>query len=147
LWLLPAEAHQLISFGPVGNAGLFSTVEDLARFCQMMLFGSKEEVLHSKSRLWLMHACSYPTFPLHAFGWRMLKSSEALAGDRPQTMSYAAIGHSGWTGQSIWIDPEQDRYVIVLTNRTHQLDYSNNYNHSWSFRGIVGDILLSHLKA
>jgi CubicO group peptidase (beta-lactamase class C family) len=140
-----SDGQARIAGRPVGNAGLFSTAEDLARFCQMMLCGSKKELLHGKSRLWLMHACSYPTFPLHAFGWRMLKCSEAL--DRPQIMSHAAIGHSGWTGQSVWIDPEQDRYVIVLTNRTHQLDHSSNYDRSRSFRGAVGDILLSHLKA
>jgi CubicO group peptidase (beta-lactamase class C family) len=130
---------------PVGNAGLFSTAEDLARFCRMMLSGTKKEVLHDKACSWLMHACNYPTFPPYAFGWRMLKCSEAP--DRPQAMSHAAIGHSGWTGQSLWIDPEQDRYVIVLTNRTHQLHYSSNYDRSRRFRGAVGDIVLSHLKA
>jgi CubicO group peptidase (beta-lactamase class C family) len=34
-------------------------------------------------------------------------------------MSAAAIGHTGFTGTSLWIDPENDIYVVLLTNRVH----------------------------
>ena len=34
-------------------------------------------------------------------------------------MSPAAIGHTGFTGTSLWIDPAQDLYVVLLTNRVH----------------------------
>jgi CubicO group peptidase (beta-lactamase class C family) len=34
-------------------------------------------------------------------------------------MSARAVGHTGFTGTSLWIDPERDRYVVLLTNRVH----------------------------
>jgi CubicO group peptidase (beta-lactamase class C family) len=50
-----------------------------------------------------------------ALGWdTMLPTSSC--GTR---MSASAIGHTGFTGTSLWIDPEQDRYVVLLTNRVH----------------------------
>jgi CubicO group peptidase (beta-lactamase class C family) len=103
---------------PVGNAGLFSTAPDLARFCGMMLGKGKlgdvvvlSQTTHEKMTRNLLA----PPLPARGFCWEMdLRSSH-----RPGRLSPSAYGHSGHTGQSIWIDPEKQVYVIVLTNRNH----------------------------
>jgi CubicO group peptidase (beta-lactamase class C family) len=46
-----------------------------------------------------------------AFGWRV------SAGLNPSALSAATLSHTGFTGQSVWIDPAQGRFVILLTNR------------------------------
>jgi len=56
-----------------------------------------------------------------ALGWdTMLPTSSC--GTR---MSARAFGHTGFTGTSLWVDPEQDVYVVLLTNRVYP-DASNN---------------------
>ena len=100
---------------PIGNAGLFSTATDIARYCSMILCGgesdggrvlSRESIALMKTRL--SPAGCHP----RSFGWNR--------GDdlRPEGFSQETIYHTGWTGQSVYIDPAQDAFVIVLTNRT-----------------------------
>ena len=115
---------------PVGNAGLFSTAPDLAKFCEMMLGKGKRGNVRilSKSTCEKMTRNLLPdTMASQAFCWDMnLKSTH-----RPQRLSKKAYGKSGHTGQSVWIDPVKNVYVIVLTNRNHpRLD-------------MVGDKLIS----
>lgn len=98
---------------PVGNAGLFSTADDLARYCQMILKNGSfdgKQVLSEKVIQLLSHKpdTSSPV----AFGWRV------SAGENPPSLSDLTMSHTGWTGNSIWIDPGQQCFVIVLTNRT-----------------------------
>ncbi len=103
---------------PVGNAGLFSTAADLARFCQMMLGGGQlgdVRILSERSHAWMTRNLLAAPLPARGFCWDMdLRTSH-----RPKRLSEKAYGHSGHTGQSIWIDPEKMVYVIVLTNRDH----------------------------
>ncbi len=100
----------------IGNAGLFSTAADLERFCQMMLGrGERKGVRILSEATW--KELVTPRFEVspHAFLWQ---TGRSLA-HRPEGLTEQAFGHSGWTGQSIWIDPGQDLYLIVLTNRVH----------------------------
>lgn len=97
---------------PTGNAGIFSTADDLALFCRMML-NRGNGILSPEAYKELTTDCmpaavAHP----HAVGWDMMEEF------RPSGMSAATIYHSGWTGQTVWIDPEKQLYVIVLTNRT-----------------------------
>ncbi|MFK7987732.1 MAG: serine hydrolase [Sandaracinaceae bacterium] len=93
--------------GLAGNAGLFSTGDDLARFAEAMLAGG-EPVL-TRETLTAMTAPSPLTRGRRALGWDL--------GRAP--MSGRAFGHGGYTGTSFWIDPGTDLYVILLTNRVH----------------------------
>jgi len=56
-----------------------------------------------------------PAFSSRALGWDT-PSENSSAGSR---LSPRAFGHTGFTGTSIWIDPTQDLFVILLTNRVH----------------------------
>jgi CubicO group peptidase (beta-lactamase class C family) len=131
---------------PVGNAGMFTTAADLARFCQTILNGGMaggRRVFGEKSLRWLLQPCSPAGLPRRSFGWDMRTHEESPC--RPTRMSPETIGHSGWTGQSVWIDPERGCFTVVLTNRTHQPGMANNYTLSKHFRSRVADLLISDL--
>lgn len=106
---------------PIGNAGLFSTADDLAKFCRMMLANGrygKNQLLSERA----MQALSIRTDTCSpvALGWFVDKKYN------PPSLSEATLSHTGWTGNSIWIDPIQQCFVIVLTNRTGDHDRAMN---------------------
>jgi serine-type D-Ala-D-Ala carboxypeptidase len=100
--------------GVAGNAGLFSTAGDLAAFAQIMLDGGAA----GSTRLFADSIVREFTKP--GPGWRGL-GWQTCPGDGScgQYLSTRAFGHTGFTGTSMWIDPERDLVVIVLTNWLH----------------------------
>ncbi|MFQ5348870.1 MAG: exo-beta-N-acetylmuramidase NamZ domain-containing protein, partial [Thermoanaerobaculia bacterium] len=105
--------------GIAPHAGLFGTAGDLARFAQMMLNGGVLEHRRIVSRRIVESFTRRVGLPgsSRALGWDT-KSAEGYssAGTR---FSPASFGHTGFTGTSIWIDPERQLFVILLTNRVH----------------------------
>jgi beta-glucosidase-like glycosyl hydrolase/CubicO group peptidase (beta-lactamase class C family) len=120
--------------GIAGHAGLFSTAVDLSAFARMMLNGGHlpacepgEEggepcpARRSESR------SIVPAEMVELFTRRHDdSSSRALGWDTPSERSSggdyltsSAFGHTGYTGTSIWLDPELDLWVVLLTNRVH----------------------------
>ena len=100
--------------GVAGNAGLFSTASDLAVFAQLMLDGG----VAGSTRLFADSIAREFTKP--GPGWRGL-GWQTCPGDGScgHYLSTRAFGHTGFTGTSMWIDPERDLVVIVLTNWIH----------------------------
>lgn len=102
--------------GVAGHAGLFSTVADLSIFSRMMLNEGE-----------LNGVRIFKPETIKQFTTRIDKSSSRCLGwDSPDGESSGGIylsphsyGHTGYTGTSIWIDPENDVYVILLTNAVH----------------------------
>jgi len=130
---------------PVGNAGLFSTAADLARFCQMMLGEGQlgdVRILSKRSHARMTRNLLGVPLPARGFCWDMdLRTSH-----RPKRLSEKAYGHSGRTGQSIWIDPEKMVYVIVLTNRNHpQMVGGVRKAEQYRARGRIADAALESL--
>jgi len=110
------RAHRL--GGVAGNAGVFSTGDDVARFARMLLGGGEldgKRVLSEASvkRFTLPRAVPGAT---RALGWDVASGFSAARGHR---LSERAYGHGGSTGTSLWIDPEQDLFVVFLSNRNH----------------------------
>jgi len=108
--------------GISGNAGLFSTADDLAIFAQMML--NKGEFKGTRILSPLAVERMTEIFPLlnssgRGFGWDVNTDYSTVRGD---LFGYKSYGHSGYTGTSIWIDPETQTVVIFLTNRVHPED-------------------------
>jgi uncharacterized protein YbbC (DUF1343 family)/CubicO group peptidase (beta-lactamase class C family) len=106
--------------GVAGNAGLFSTAGDLARFAQMMLRGgtlAHARILSADSIAQL----AAPAGPLDAHPWRGLgwALGPPLTANRDRLPPIGSIGHTGYTGTGIWIDFVSQRFVIVLTNRVY----------------------------
>jgi serine-type D-Ala-D-Ala carboxypeptidase len=101
--------------GVAGHAGLFATASDLAIFARMMLGGG----IYNGTRI--VSDSTVALFTRRAMGTRAL-GWESCAGGAScgQHMGERGFGHTGFTGTSIWIDPDRDIFVIVLTNRIHQ---------------------------
>jgi len=106
------------SFGGVtGHAGLFSTTNDLAIFAQMMLNSGvyNRTRVFKDSTVELFTSIVDSTFSSHCLGWDS-PSGNASGG---VYLSNESFGHTGFTGTSMWIDPENDIFVILLTNTVH----------------------------
>ena len=116
---LRGEVHDENAFvlgGVAGHAGLFSTASDLAIFAQMMLNGGQLNGVRivSDSTVALFTART-PSRGTRALGWDTC-GQEGSCGNY---LGPRAYGHTGFTGTSMWIDPDRDLFVILLTNRVH----------------------------
>ena len=116
---LRGEVHDENAFamgGVAGHAGLFSTASDLAVFAQMMLNGGhiNGTRIVSDSTVALFTART-PSRGTRALGWDTCGHD----GSCGKHLSQRAYGHTGYTGTSMWIDPDRDLFVILLTNRVH----------------------------
>lgn len=105
--------------GVAGNAGLFSTADDLARFARMLLAGGRLDGVRLLTADPVAQLPVPATRPeqgtLRALGWKV---ELPFAQNRASLLPYGAIGHTGYSGVGLWLDPSADTYVIVLTNRT-----------------------------
>jgi CubicO group peptidase (beta-lactamase class C family) len=118
--LLQGEVHDENAWalgGVAPHAGLFGTAPDAARFAQMMLNGGVLEHHRLVSR---------ETLERFVTRAGVGESSRALGWDTPSPNSSAgsfssarSFGHTGFTGTSMWIDPERKMFVILLSNRVH----------------------------
>jgi uncharacterized protein YbbC (DUF1343 family)/CubicO group peptidase (beta-lactamase class C family) len=106
--------------GVAGHAGLFSTADDLARFCQMMLNGGELEDVRLFGPLTVAKFTEPQTPPdqpiLRGLGWDI---DSPFSGNRGELFPIGSYGHTGFTGTSLWIDPLTQTYVILLANSVH----------------------------
>lgn len=109
--------------GIAGHAGLFSTASDLNRFASMILNKGKyngRQILNENVIFQMTSPYFYQNGRIvRGLGWDINSPFSSPRGNHFSDMSF---GHTGYSGSSIWIDPEQDLYVILLTIR---LDYKN----------------------
>jgi CubicO group peptidase (beta-lactamase class C family) len=99
--------------GVAGHAGLFSTTADLERFAKMMLNEGEDLLRPETVRLFTKRHDERST---RGLGWDTKSPSGSSAGTKFGPRSY---GHTGYTGTSMWIDPDSRTYAILLTNRVH----------------------------
>lgn len=109
--------------GAAGHAGLFSTAADTFVLAQQFLPESSK--LLTRQTCTLFRTNMTPGLEeSRSLAWQLAETSESTAGlDLPRD----SFGHNGFTGTCLWIDPEQQRVFILLTNRTHarQLPFAN----------------------
>jgi len=114
---LKGEVHDENAYalgGVAGHAGLFSTAADLSIFAQMMLNGG------SFNGVRILSDTTVALFTHRAAGTRALGWDTADGdGGSGKFLDSRAYGHTGYTGTSIWIDPERQMFVLLLTNRVH----------------------------
>ncbi len=105
---------RVMNCGISGNAGCFSTAEDLARLAQYLLVNQDNELvkLFTTAPDSLSYAHRTP-------GWALPKEGMTYLGTNPAVGTY---GHTGYTGTSIAISPMQHCALIILTNRVHPYD-------------------------
>ncbi|HWW16564.1 MAG TPA: exo-beta-N-acetylmuramidase NamZ domain-containing protein [Candidatus Dormibacteraeota bacterium] len=102
--------------GVAGHAGVFSTVDDLAKFAQAMLDGG-DGILSALSVEKMTQPEQPPAAPvLRGFGWDI---DSPFSSNRGDLLPVGGYGHTGFTGTSMWIDPTTQTYIILLTNAVH----------------------------
>src|SRR3989440_3182434 len=120
---LRGQVHDPTSFrmgGVAGHAGLFSTADDLAIYCQMILNGG----IYNGTRVLSPLSVATMTRPravgedgaARGLGWDIATSFSSNKGD---LFPLGSFGHTGFTGTSIWIDPATETFVVFLSNRVH----------------------------
>lgn len=137
--------------GVSGNAGLFATARDLARFAQFLLrkgIGpTGDHLVRSETvREFTTRAVYFGAGEARALGWQALPTGERVssAGTRFGPHSY---GHTGWTGTSLWVDPDRDVFVILLTNRADAPRSRRSFTRVKRVRGLLADAAVGAVDA
>lgn len=104
--------------GVAGHAGMFSTAADLARLCRMLvnegeLDGRRVLRASTVKQMWTRSADGNGS---RALGWDV---GSVYASTMAPFFPIGAVGHTGFTGTAVWIDPASRSYMILLTNRVH----------------------------
>lgn len=104
--------------GVAGHAGVFGTADDLALFAQMLLNGGELKGQRVLSPLAVQRLLTPVVIgkQSRALGWDMDTPYSAPKGD---LMPQGSFGHTGFTGTSLWIEPDSGTYLILLSNRVH----------------------------
>jgi serine-type D-Ala-D-Ala carboxypeptidase len=114
----PSDTRVFRLGGIAGNAGVFSSADDVARFARMVL-GEGEldgtRVLAPERARDMIQPRAVPK-ARRTLGWDV---SSGFSSGRGSELSAQAVGHGGYTGTSLWIDPAQDLFVVFLSNRNH----------------------------
>ena len=106
--------------GVAGNAGLFTTASDMAKYAEMMLGMGSRQGVQIFSPL-TVRKFTEPGSPadqaiLRGLGWDI---DSPYSSNRGELYPIGSYGHTGYTGTSLWIDPATKSYVILLTNVVH----------------------------
>src|SRR5204862_1046707 len=100
--------------GVAGHAGLFSTAREVYQIANQFLFGSK---LLSAESLHLFRDNLTPgRATSRSLAWILCETPDCSGGS---ALPPRAFGHNGFTGSSVWMDPDKQRALILLTNRVH----------------------------
>lgn len=121
--MLRGQVHDPTAYrmgGVAGHAGLFTTADDLARYCQMLLNGG---ILDGK-RVMSAQTIAKMTAPYvvsetgdtRGLGWDM---NTSFSSNRGEFFPLGSFGHTGFTGTSVWIDRVTQTFVVFMSNRVH----------------------------
>jgi uncharacterized protein YbbC (DUF1343 family)/CubicO group peptidase (beta-lactamase class C family) len=106
--------------GVAGNAGVFSTVDDLAIFVQMLLDGGAiqgKRILSAKAVATMTKPNHIPgSYIERGLGWDLVSP---YSKEHNAAFPRGSFGHTGYTGTSIWADPHSQTFLIILANRLH----------------------------
>ncbi len=130
-----------------GHAGLFGTIDDVAKFCSAMV----DTTTGTPRGLFTTDVVTrfFTDAPIASASWRLgwdtpsATPGVSAAGDRwPRS---GAVGHMGFTGTSIWLDLAHRRWVALLTNRVHPTRFANTADAIKSLRRAVHDAVVDSL--
>lgn len=143
LWGTVHDENAWAMGGVAGHAGLFSTAKDLALFSMMILNGGEgvngvRIVKPPTIARWTARQGKESTRTL---GWDSPEGGSSAG----QFFSPWSFGHTGFTGTSIWLDPEKDLFVVVLTNRVNPT--RNNTRHVQLRRDVADAVQQAVLGA
>ncbi len=139
--LLAGEVHDENCWalgGAAGHAGLFGTAAAVGTFARTVLDTFRRDTALARRTTMELFARRTIDVPdsSRALGWDTMLPTSSCG----TKLSARAIGHTGFTGTSLWIDPEQDLYIVLLTNRVHPTRENNRLK---ELRGKIHDAVLS----
>ena len=106
--------------GVAGHAGLFSTADDLAVFCRLLLGGGAVGATRVLAPLTVAKMTSPATPPAErnrrGLGWDI---DSVFSSNRGELLPLGSFGHTGFTGTSLWVDPATRTFVVFLSSRLH----------------------------
>ena len=124
--------------GISGHAGMFATAHDVLRFCVAMLAGGRS-VLPRELVAMATRPAGFGDDTTRGLGFQLLASG----GYGGTTVPAGAFGHTGFTGTSLWCDPQHDLCVVLLSNRVHPTRVNNKI---LGVRRAVHDLVLGSLR-
>jgi serine-type D-Ala-D-Ala carboxypeptidase len=135
------DENCLAAGGVAGHAGLFAPIGDVVRFAQAMVDAASGTAVGRFVPDVVARFFSDAPLPgaTWRLGWDTPSATPGIsqAGDRwPRT---AAVGHTGFTGTSLWLDLARRRWVVLLTNRVHPTRHGNTADAIKTLRRAVGD--------
>lgn len=139
--LLQGEVHDetaALLGGVAGHAGLFSTVKDLSNFMSMMMnkgVYKNQRIVNAETINIFTNKQSQQSS--RGLGWDTKSEKGSSAGN---LFSPNSFGHTGFTGTSIWADPERNLFVVFLTNRVYP---SRENTKIISFRPKLHDAIIN----
>ena len=127
--------------GVAGDAGLFTTADDLAKYAEMMLGQGERDGVKIFSPL-TVKKFTEPGTPadqpiLRGLGWDI---DSPFSSNRGELFPIGSFGHTGYTGTSVWMDPTTNTFVIVMTNVVHP----KHGNSLTSFRSRIATAVAAH---
>jgi CubicO group peptidase (beta-lactamase class C family) len=114
-WVHDENAYLLL--GVAGHAGLFATADEVLRLGATLVacYHGRTDFLHAATVRQFVRRQDGVAGSDRALGWGTASPGASCgSGFSPQ-----AFGHTGFTGTSVWIDPEVERVVVLLANRVH----------------------------
>ncbi|MDX2043280.1 MAG: DUF1343 domain-containing protein [Acidobacteriota bacterium] len=146
------EVHDPRSYllgGVAGHAGLFSTADDLAIYCQMILNGGE----YQSRRILSPMGVARMTEPRpsagngsdgnsRGLGWDVYSGFSANRGD---LFPIGSFGHTGFTGTGLWLDPASETFFVFLSNRVHPKLDSKKPADVGSLRGRVASVVAASI--
>jgi serine-type D-Ala-D-Ala carboxypeptidase len=117
---VPADQLARAVGGVTGSAGLFSTIHDVARFTALMAGGGGIDGVRILDESLVRELFTQqPAAGRRTLGWTAFCPDEE-GGAATTCVRPVAYGHTGWTGTSLWIDPQDGYWVVLLTNRSYE---------------------------
>lgn len=136
------ENAQLLE-GKAPHAGIFSSAKSLAPWCREWLnaLKGKSQWISRETAARFTTRSSPKNEAPRALGFDMKSNTGSSAGT---LMSDKTFGHLGYTGCSVWMDPEKDLFVIFLTNRVHPSRFDERIR---QLRPLLHDVVVNYLES
>jgi len=123
--------------GVAGHAGLFATAREVDTFAQMMLRGGAPLFKPETVKLFTTRETS-PAGTSRTLGW----DTPSQPSQSGKYLSQQSYGHLGYTGTSLWIDPQRELAITLLTNRTYPDNTSQKIK---QYRPRIHDVVIESL--
>jgi CubicO group peptidase (beta-lactamase class C family) len=142
LWGEVHDPNASVMGGVAGHAGLFSTVDDVVKFGQIIIdvWHGRDEALPRELLRQFLTRQNLPVSSDWALGWDTPTEGVSSSGKH---FSANSVGHLGFTGTSLWIDLDREVVIALLTNRVHLIAKKSRFG----LRPIVHDAIIEAFEA